>query len=141
MSAHHDTERLFTITELAEELGVTPRAIRFYEARGLLKPQRVGANRAYSYRDRARLQIILRGKRLGFSLALIQEYLDLYDADPSRKAQLPRLLRHARLRIGELEAQRQDLELTLEELREIEQLTLDAMRRLGVEPPSREEAP
>jgi DNA-binding transcriptional MerR regulator len=131
----HDAERLLTITELSEALGVTQRAIRFYESRGLLAPQRAGANRVYGYRDRARLQIILRGKRLGFSLALIQEYLDLYDADPSRKAQLPRLLKGARQRIGELEAQRQDLDLTLEELREIEQQTLDAMRRLGVAPP------
>jgi len=136
MTKAHDASPLFTITELSDELGVTPRAIRFYEARGLLKPQRVGANRAYSYRDRARLQIVLRGKRLGFSLALIQEYLELYDADPSRKAQLPRLLAGARQRIGELEAQRQDLDLTLEELREIEQLTLDAMQRLGLEPPA-----
>jgi len=136
MSTQHDPNRLFTITELSDELGVTPRAIRFYEARGLLKPRRVGTNRVYSYRDRARLQIILRGKRLGFSLALIQEYLELYDADPSRKVQLPRLLAGARQRIRELEAQRQDLDLTLEELREIEDLTLDAMRRLGLEPPA-----
>ncbi len=141
MAKPHDTDRLITITELSEELGVTPRAIRFYESRGLLEPQRIGANRAYNYRDRARLQIILRGKRLGFSLALIQEYLDLYDADPSRKAQLPRLLRSTRQRIGELETQRRDLELTLEELREIEQLTVDAMRRLGVESPAPEEKP
>jgi DNA-binding transcriptional MerR regulator len=134
MTGHHDPSELFTITELCEELAVTPRAVRFYETRGLLKPQRVGANRVYTYRDRARLLIILRGKRLGFSLALIQKYLDLYDADPTRKGQLPHLLRGARQRIGELEAQRQDLELTLEELREIEQQTLDAMQRLGVEP-------
>ena len=134
MSGHHDSERLYSITELADEIGVTPRAIRFYETKGLLRPQRAGATRVYTYRDRARLLIILRGKRLGFSLALIQKYLDLYDADPTRKGQLPHLLRGARQRIGELEAQRQDLEVTLEELREIEQMTLDAMQRLGVAP-------
>ncbi len=81
----------------------------------------------YSHRDRARLQIILRGKRLGFSLALVQKYLDLYDADPTHKVQLQHLLAGARQRIAELEAQRQDLELTIEELREIEELTLDAL--------------
>jgi len=134
MSRPRDAERLSSITELSEELGVTPRAVRFYESRGMLKPQRAGTNRVYNYRDRARLQIILRGKRLGFSLSLIQEYLELYDADPSRKSQLPKLLKGARQRIGELESQRQDLELTLEELRDVEQQTLDAMRRLGVAP-------
>ena len=119
---------LFSITELADELGVTPRAIRFYEAKGLLEPQRAGATRVYTHRDRGRLQIILRGKRLGFSLALVQKYLDLYDADPTHKVQLEHLLAGARQRIAELEAQRQDLELTIEELREIEQLTLEALR-------------
>jgi DNA-binding transcriptional MerR regulator len=127
-------ERLYSITELADEVGATPRAIRFYESKGLLAPQRAGSNRVYTYRDRARLLIILRGKRLGFSLALIQKYLALYDADPSRKGQLPHLLRSARQRIAELESQRQDLEVTIEELKEIEQLTLDAMRRLGLSP-------
>jgi DNA-binding transcriptional MerR regulator len=124
-------EGLFSITELADELGVTPRAIRFYEAKGLLEPQRAGATRVYSHRDRGRLQIILRGKRLGFSLALVQKYLDLYDADPTHKVQLQHLLAGARQRIAELEAQRQDLELTIEELREIEELTLDALQSPG----------
>lgn len=119
---------LLSITELADELGVTPRAIRFYEAKGLLEPQRAGATRVYSNRDRGRLLIILRGKRLGFSLALVQKYLDLYDADPTHKVQLEHLLAGARQRIAELEAQRQDLELTIEELREIEELTLEALR-------------
>lgn len=118
---------LFSITELADELGVTPRAIRFYEAKGLLEPQRAGATRVYTHRDRARLQIILRGKRLGFSLALVQKYLDLYDADPTQKVQMQHLLAGARQRIAELEAQRQDLELTIEELREIEEMTLEAL--------------
>jgi len=135
MAAPADSNRLYTITELSQELGVTARAIRFYEAKGLLAPQRAGSNRVYTYRDRARLLIILRGKRLGFSLALVKQYLDLYDADPSHKTQIEALLRGARQRIGELERQRRDLELTLEELREIEQLCLEAMRRLGVAPP------
>jgi len=135
MASQADPNRLYTITELSEELAVTARAIRFYEAKGLLAPQRAGSTRVYTYRDRARLLIILRGKRLGFSLALVKKYLDLYDADPTHKTQIETLLRGARQRIGELETQRQDLELTIEELRDIEQLCLEAMRRLGVAPP------
>lgn len=126
-----DFPRLYTITELSNELGVTPRAVRFYEAKGLLDPQRVGQNRVYTYRDRARLLLILRGKRLGFSLAEVKEYLDLYDADPTQKEQFLHLLRGVRQRVGELERQRRDLELTLRELREIEKETLDAMGRRG----------
>ena len=91
------------------------------------------SSRTRSAPRRARLLIILRGKRLGFSLALIQKYLDLYDADPRHKGQLAHLLKGARQRIAELEAQRQDLEVTIEELREIEQLTLDAIARLKKE--------
>ena len=130
-------ERLYAITELADELGVTPRAIRFYESKGLLEPQRAGANRVYTYRDRARLLLILRGKRLGFSLALIQQYLDLYDADPTHRRQLVHLLRAARQRTDELEAQRRDLELTLDELRDIEHQVLAAMKQAGMTPPPR----
>jgi DNA-binding transcriptional MerR regulator len=136
MSPRRDPHRLYSTSELAEDLGVTPRAIRFYESKGLLDPQRAGANRVYSHRDRARLLIILRGKRLGFSLALIQQYLDLYDADPTHKGQLVHLLRNARRRIEELENQRRDLELTLEELRDIEEQVLAAMRRADVAPPA-----
>ena len=115
------------IAEAARRSGLPASTIRFYETKGLLEPQRAGATRVYSHRDRARLQIILRGKRLGFSLALVQKYLDLYDADPTHKVQLEHLLAGARQRIAELEAQRQDLELTIEELREIEELTLQAL--------------
>lgn len=134
MGKVQETHRLYTITELADELAVTPRAIRFYESKGLLEPQRAGANRVYTYRDRARLLLILRGKRLGFSLAGIKQYLDLYDADPTHKKQLVHLLRGARQRIEELESQRRDLELTLEELREIETQVLDAMGAAGMVP-------
>jgi DNA-binding transcriptional MerR regulator len=135
-----DPAALYSITALAEELGLTPRAIRFYESKGLLEPQRAGANRVYTYRDRARLLLILRGKRLGFSLAHIQQYLDLYDADPTHELQLVHLLRGARRRIEELEAQRRDLELTLDELHDIEEQVLAAMARAGIHPESRPEA-
>ena len=141
MPKAHDPNHLFAITELADELGVTARAIRFYESKGLLEPQRAGANRVYSYRDRARLLLILRGKRLGFSLAGIKQYLDLYDADPTHKGQLVHLLNGARQRIDELEGQRQDLEVTLDELREVEEQVLEAMRKAGMTPPPRKASP
>ncbi|KAB2967738.1 MAG: MerR family DNA-binding transcriptional regulator [Thermoanaerobaculia bacterium] len=140
MPRAHDPDALFSIAELADELGVTPRAIRFYEAKGLIDPRRAGANRVYDYRDRARLLLILRGKRLGFSLAHIQQYLDLYDADPTHEKQLVHLLGGVRRRIDELESQRRDLELTLEELRDIEEQVLAAMVRAGMPPPARVEA-
>lgn len=109
----------YTVTELAEELGITPRTIRFYEAKGLLKPRRAGTTRVYTHRERARMLLILRGKRLGFSLADIREYLDLYDADPSQVRQLQLLTQKVDRRIAELEQQREDLEAALQELREI----------------------
>jgi DNA-binding transcriptional MerR regulator len=136
MPTRTEPPKLFTITELSAELGVTARAIRFYETKGLVAPQRVGSNRAYTYRDRARLMNILRGKRLGFPLALIKKYLDLYDADPTRREQIVHLLRGARKRIGELEARRRDLEQALAELRDIETQTLDAMARMGIALPA-----
>ena len=111
---------LFTVNQLAEELGVTPRAIRFYEAKGLIAPRRAGTTRVFDRRDRARLLLVLRGKRLGFSLASIREFLDLYDADRSQGAQLRLLLDSTRGRIRELERQRVDLDQTLRELREVE---------------------
>jgi DNA-binding transcriptional MerR regulator len=111
---------LFTVNQLAEEFGVTPRAIRFYEVKGLLSPRRAGTTRVFDRRDRARLQLILRGKRLGFSLAAIREFLDLYDADPSQISQLSLLLGRTRQRIAELEQQRRDIEQTLGELRAVE---------------------
>jgi DNA-binding transcriptional MerR regulator len=115
------TTDLFSVTELANELGITPRAIRFYETKGLIKPQRAGTTRVYTYRDKARMQLILRGKRLGFTLADIREYLELYDIDPSQSKQLKLLLEVVERRIFELEQQREDLETTLVELHEMRQ--------------------
>jgi DNA-binding transcriptional MerR regulator len=112
-------ERLFTVGELAGALDVTARALRFYEDRGLLQPRRSGQNRVYTRRDRARLILILRGKRLGFSLAEIREWLDLYDADPLQVAQTRHLARQVEVRLRRLEQQRDDLDATIAELREI----------------------
>ena len=83
--------RLYSASELATEFKTTPRALRFYETKQLLNPRRAGRRRIYDYRDRARLMLILRGKRLGFSLADIREYLELYEIDTSRIGQLKRL--------------------------------------------------
>lgn len=112
---------LLSVTELADELGITPRAIRFYETKGLIKPQRAGTTRVYTHRDKARMQLILRGKRLGFTLADIKEYLDIYDIDPSQTQQIKLLLDKVERRIDELEQQREDLETTLTELEEMRQ--------------------
>ena len=111
---------LFTIGELASAFTLSPRAIRFYEDQGLLAPERVGTQRVYTKRDRARLQLILRGKRLGFSLAAIREFLDLYDADRTKHLQMAALLDRTRARITELEQQLEDITVTLAELRDME---------------------
>ena len=93
MNATQDPASLYSISEMSQQLGLTPRAIRFYESKDLLTPQRVGGTRVYTRGDRARLQIIQRGKRMGFSLTEIKEYLDLRDADPAHHQQLQLLLR------------------------------------------------
>lgn len=110
---------LQTITELATELGITPRAIRFYEKKGLVSPQRVGRTRAYTRRDRGRLILVMRGKRLGFSLREIKDWLDLYDADPSHVTQARNAADRIERRIAALEQQRKDIGATLKELHEV----------------------
>jgi DNA-binding transcriptional MerR regulator len=125
-------EELYTVNQLAEELGITPRTLRFYEQEGLLSPGRVGNNRVYSKRDRARMKLILRGKRLGFSLSEIGEYLNLYDADPQKDSQIRHLLEQVRKRLAQLEQQRADIEATVDELRDIEEQTLTELKNRGV---------
>ncbi|MBX6748004.1 MAG: MerR family DNA-binding protein, partial [Acetobacteraceae bacterium] len=93
--------------------------------------------RVFDRRDRARLLLVLRGKRLGFSLAEIREFLDLYDADRTQVAQVRLLLGKTRMRIAELERQRQDLEQTLDELREVERQAVQLLRERGVPVPAR----
>lgn len=110
---------LYSVTELANDLGVTPRALRFYEDKGLIAPQRAGTTRVYTHRDRGRLMLILRGKRLGFTLSEVREWLDLYEVDPDQSAQMVQLKNKVRKRIEALEQKRDDLDATLEELREI----------------------
>ena len=119
-----DPTRLYSIGDLSGEFGVSPRAIRFYEDQGLLRPQRIGGNRVYNYRDRARLILVLRGKRLGFSLADIKELLNLYEVDPQHIEQLRAALAKGRWRIAELERQQVEITETLKELRELEAIAL-----------------
>ncbi len=111
-------EETYTIQRLAKEFGVTSRTLRFYEAKGLLHPTRSGMNRVFSHRDRARLKLILRGKRLGFSLAEIKEMIDLYNLGDGQVEQLRVTLEKVRRRIEELEVQRHDVDAALVELRD-----------------------
>jgi DNA-binding transcriptional MerR regulator len=106
----------FTITELASEFDVTPRAIRFYEDVGLLEPTRSGRNRVYSQRERTRLKLTLRGKRLGLSLQEIKQLVDMYDSPSDTKPQLEAFLAVLRAHRQQIELQLEDIRVTLEEI-------------------------
>ena len=123
--------QFYSVTQLARDLGVTARTIRFYEDKGLISPRRAGNNRVYTLRDRARMILILRGKKLGFTLREIKEYLDLYDVDPTQAKQLRLLLKAVHDRIVQLEDQRVALEEALGELRDVEAQTHNALEALG----------
>jgi DNA-binding transcriptional MerR regulator len=129
--AADDPDRLYTIGELAEELEVTTRTIRFYEAKGLILPARRGVARCYDRRDRARLKLILRGKNLGFTLEVIAQYLQLYDSDPSQIAQTQLLLARVDDAVVSLQAKRADLDRTLRELKEIRGQCVEHLKRKG----------
>ena len=121
----------FTITDLAHEFDVTTRAIRFYEDQGLLSPARKGQQRVYSLRDRTRLKLILRGKRLGFSLGEIGEMIELYDTKSGESAQLNLFLEKIRERRATLEQQREDIKVTMDELDAVEDRCRMRLRQLG----------
>lgn len=108
------------IAELAREFDVTTRTIRFYEDKGLLAPVRKGQRRVYAPRDRVRLRLIMRGKRLGFSLDEIREMIDLYDVDPTEVTQLRHFLDKIRERKAALAGQQNDIAETLAEMARIE---------------------
>lgn len=130
-SAPDEAERIYTIGELAEELKITTRTIRFYEAKKLISPARRGVARSYGRRDRARLLLILRGKNLGFSLEVISEYLKLYDADPAQIAQTQMLLDGVERAIDDLQRKRADLDRTLKDLRDIRGQCLEHLKGKG----------
>ncbi|MBB6096878.1 DNA-binding transcriptional MerR regulator [Deinobacterium chartae] len=122
----------YSISDLAHEFDVTPRALRFYEEQGLLNPERDGQQRTYSARDRARLKLILRGKRLGFSLAEIRQMLDAYSAPGSETEQLKAAVRLGRQHIRTLETQLDDLQALLSDLRGFEEQFCELLRQKGL---------
>jgi DNA-binding transcriptional MerR regulator len=109
-----------SIGDLAREFDVTPRTIRFYEDEGLLSPRREGSRRIYSKRDQVRLKLILRGKRLGFSLADVREMLELYDSAPDERQQLEKFVASLSARRAQLELQRAEIDEALGEIRAFE---------------------
>ena len=111
-----DTVLALTITDLAQEFDITPRAIRFYEDVGLLTPSRAGRNRIYNQRDRTRLKLTLRGKRLGLSLQEIKQLVDMYDSPSDTLPQLQAFLQVLAAHRQLLEQQREDIEITLAEI-------------------------
>ena len=126
------SERLYGIAELAVELGITARAIRFYEAKGLLLPPRVNGGRVYTRRERARLKLILRAKSIGFSLAEVKQFLDLYgDRGEGRPKQVAFVADRASQLIKELEQKQADVAATLKELRDIHRQCLRYLSENG----------
>ena len=113
-------EQTFTITEMAREFDITPRAIRYYEDQGLISPERAGQSRVYTKRDRTRLKLTLRGRRLGLSLAEIRELIDLYDVGRDQRTQLSKFLAVLASRRAALEQQREDIEAVLAEIASLE---------------------
>lgn len=121
-----------TVTQLARELGITARAIRFYEDKGLIAPHRAGTTRVYTARDRARMILILRGKRLGFSLREIKEYLDLYRTDHDGQAEQVRALIAAlSRRLADLRDQQRALTQAIMELEEAQTQAEAELRQIG----------
>jgi len=112
------TDDTMTIREMCDAFGVTPRTLRFYEAKELLFPRRAGNRRIFTRRDRARLKLILRGKRFGFSLEEMRQLLDLYNRGDQQLTQLTRSYELARARLADLIRQRDELSATIEELHE-----------------------
>ena len=127
-----ENEQAWTIAELADEFGVTLRTIRFYEEQGLLNPSRAGSRRIFRDGDRVRLELVLRGKRLGFTLDEIKKIVGMYAAEPGEAGQLRYLLDQINRRREELETRRGDIEATLSELAELERRCRDDLARLSV---------
>lgn len=127
MNQTENSDKTYAIGELAEEFGITSRALRLYEEEGLLDPQREGTRRIYNERNRVRLRLILRGKRLGWSLSEIRESFDLYDSSLGEEAQLEWMLEKLAQRRDSLMAQRKDINNALQDL---ERIATDAEQAL-----------
>lgn len=132
MAAKTEMTDYFTITELTREFGISTRTIRFYEDEGLIKPVRRGRTRLFRPSDRRLLSFILRGKRLGFSIAEIREILNMYKEPPGEEGQLRLLIKRVSEKRGELEQKRRDIEETLRELETVEEASLTRLAELGV---------
>ena len=125
-------DRTWTVGELADELGITTRTLRFYEAEGLIAPARAGSARIYDHRDRTRLRLILRGKRFGMSLSEIREIVDMYDgAASSERRQLETLLARLDVITTDLTARQRDLERIMAEVGEVAQQCRDRLTQLS----------
>jgi DNA-binding transcriptional MerR regulator len=118
---NHAAGKTFTITELSHEFDITPRAIRFYEDVGLLEPARAGRNRVYTHRDRTRLKLTLRGKRLGLSLSEVKQLVDMYESPADTAQQLDAFLKVLQDHRMLLEQQLEDIEITLAEITQHEE--------------------
>jgi DNA-binding transcriptional MerR regulator len=127
MNQAETTDKTYTIGELAEEFGITSRALRLYEEERLLDPQREGTRRIYNERNRVRLRLILRGKRLGWSLSEIRESFDLYDSSLGEEAQLLLMLEKLTQRRDSLKEQKKDI---ANALRDLERIAVDAEQAL-----------
>lgn len=123
--------QIFGISDLAREFGITPRTIRFWEDQGLLAPQREGRTRVFTRRDRARLKMALRGKRLGLSLAEIKDLIGMYESTEDETPQLVECLRLMASRRSALEQQREDIEAMLAEIANFETLCREELTRRG----------
>ncbi len=131
-----DSPRTWTIRELADEFEVTPRTLRHYEELGLLAPERRGTVRVFHRRDRVRLALILRGRRLGFPLEEIRTIIDMYDEQPGEVGQLRYLLGQIGDRRSDLERRRQDIEDSLRELDELDRRCREDLAGLGDDLPA-----
>jgi DNA-binding transcriptional MerR regulator len=130
-SARADTTSRKGIRDVARQLEITPRTLRFYEDKGLINPERAGNIRIYSRRDIGRMQLILRGKRLGFTLREIGDFLDLYDTEPSHTEQMEHLVARVQERLTDLEWQQSALEKTIAELRDIRSEAIAQLKQRG----------
>lgn len=120
----------FSIGQLAKDFDVTPRSIRFYEEQGLLAPTRVGQSRVYSKKDRVRLKLILRGKRLGFSLGETKTLFNLYDSNMNSKIQLQAMLEMTAQKRSVLNQQLEDIRMLMNEINDVESRCRDELEQL-----------